>query len=102
MSRLRPECTTAPGKQAMSKWLVLCGIRDAIARRRSLAYGKLDDDETGRHCAMGAFWDENPSAVVGNELIDQVSAINDSVPPEATDFERWQHVWRWVRSQVGY
>jgi len=50
---------------------------------------------------MGAYWERNPTEVVDNSLIDEVAAVNDSVPPEATDFERWRHVRRWLKHQLG-
>lgn len=76
-------------------------LLDATARRRALAYGVLNDPATGRCCAMGAFWDDNPGASVETALVDEVAGVNDSVPESATDFERWQHVRRWIKSKVG-
>jgi hypothetical protein len=74
-------------------------IRDAVAKRRTLIYGKLDD-EHGNHCALGAFWHDNPSLALRNSLIDEVAAVNDSIPPTATPQERWKKVNAWLRFKI--
>jgi hypothetical protein len=71
-------------------------IRNAIERRRALAYGQLHDTR-GLHCAMGAFFKDNPDVSVHTDLVDEVAAVNDSVPPTATPKERWLTVRRWLR-----
>lgn len=99
MTRLRPECTDAPGKPAIPNDTALFLIRDAVARRRGLIHGRLHNGKGG-HCAMGAFWDDNPNAVVYSDLIDEVAAVNDSVPPTATAKERWKKVDKWLRWKI--
>lgn len=97
MSILRPECGTT-NKPALPNDTALFLIRDSVARRRELIYGRLHD--RGRHCAMGAFWEDNPGAVVLSSLIDEVAAVNDSIPPTATVRERWQKVNSWLRWKI--
>ena len=95
MSALRPECGIAWGP-ALSDATALFLIRDSVARRRALIHGHLADNK-GRHCAVGAFWADNPKAFLNNELIDEVSAVNDSIPPTATPRKRWKKVMSWLR-----
>ena len=95
MSKLRPECRSA-SKPALPDDTALYLIRDSVARRRSLIHGRLHDG-AGRRCAIGAFWDDNPGAVLNSALIDEVAAVNDSVPPSATPKERWKKVSEWLR-----
>lgn len=46
---------------------------------------------------MGAFWDDNPRLSVNATLIEEVAAVNDSIPPSATPKERWKKVTSWLR-----
>jgi hypothetical protein len=97
MSTLRPECKNAKGDTpALPDDTALYLIRNAVAKRRTLIYGRLHDG-AGRHCAIGAFWEDNPKAVLHSKLIDEVAAVNDSVPPTATPQERWKTVNSWLR-----
>lgn len=98
MSTLRPECRTARSDDApvLSDETALYLIRDSVARRRSLIYGKLHDGNGG-HCAIGSFWADNPRAVLHASLIEEVAAVNDSVPTSATPQERWKKVNSWLR-----
>lgn len=97
MSTLRPECGTAgPGETSLDDSTALYLIRDAVAKRRSLIYGKLRDGKGGT-CAMGAFWKDNPKIAVNAALVDEVAAVNDSIPPTATPHERWKKVNGWLR-----
>lgn len=95
MSRLRPECRSS-SKPALSDDTALYLIRDSVAKRRVLIHGRLHDGR-GHHCAMGCFWQDNPRAVVNTALLDEVAAVNDSVPPTATPQERWKKVHSWLR-----
>lgn len=46
---------------------------------------------------MGAFWTDNPNAVVNTALTDEVAAVNDSIPPTASAKYRWHKVHSWLR-----
>lgn len=101
MSKLRPECGK-PGpndSSALSDETALFLIRDSVARRRSLIHGKLHDG-MGNHCAIGAFWDDNPNTVLHTRLVDEVAAVNDSVPKTATVHQRWKKVNEWLRFKI--
>lgn len=98
MSKLRPECSTS-SKASLPQETLLYMIALAVGKRRSLIYGKLDDNK-GRHCAMGCFWDDNPGLSVPTDLIDEIAAVNDSILPSATPKERWKHVQSWLRFKL--
>lgn len=97
MSKLRPECVDAKGT-AIPNDTALFLIRDSVGRRRELIHGRLDKD--GEHCAIGCFWADNPKAVLTSKLVDEVAAVNDSVPPSATPQERWKKVRSWLRWKI--
>lgn len=98
MSRLRPEARNSTGT-ALPDDTALFLIRDSVARRRSLIFGKLHDGN-GAHCAIGAFWADNPGRTLHSSLIDEVAAVNDSVPQTATPQERWKKVNEWLRFKI--
>lgn len=98
MSKLRPECGTSTGC-ALPRDTALFLIRASIAKHRGLIWGKLHDGKGG-HCAMGAFWADNPKASVSECLVDEVAAVNDSIPPTATPRERWKKVNSWLRFKI--
>lgn len=94
MTELRPECKDST-KTAIPDDTALFLIRNAVAKRRSLAYGKLRDG--ANRCAMGCFWDDNPGKAVDSKLIDEVASVNDSVPKSASPHQRWKIVNGWLR-----
>ena len=95
MSKLRPEVGLS-NRPAIPDDTALFLIRDSVERCRELIFGKLHDGR-GNHCAIGAFWYDNPTAILNASLIDEVAAVNDSVPPSATPHERWKKVDSWLR-----
>lgn len=100
MSKLRPECGDAKASErALPNETVLFLVRDSVARRRSLIFGKLKDGKGG-YCAMGAFWADNPKAVVYSDVLDEIAAVNDSIPPTATPHQRWKKVNSWLRWKI--
>ncbi len=74
-------------------------IQDAVARRRGLIFGHLHDKKGG-HCAIGAFWEDNPNTIIDVNLVDEVAAVNDSIPQSATPRERWKKVNSWLRFKI--
>lgn len=97
MSKLRPECSSSK-KPALPDDTAIYLIRDSVAKRRSLAFGQLRNNK--HSCAMGAFWDDNPNAIVNTALVDEVAAVNDSIPKTATPHERWKKVNSWLRWKI--
>lgn len=98
MSKLRPECNDSRDP-AMPDATALFLIRDSVRRRRSLIRGRLNGPN-GSHCAIGCFWADNPSVTLRSSLIDEVAAVNDSLPPSATPHQRWRKVNEWLRFRV--
>jgi hypothetical protein len=98
MSKLRPECSNHTGTPLPND-TALYLIRDAVFRRRTLIHGRLHNG-VGQHCAMGCFWTDNPDAIVNSSLVDEVAAVNDSVPVTATAQERWKKVNSWLRFKL--
>jgi len=100
MSKMRPELVNArPGERAIPNDTALFLIRDSVAKRRTLIFGRLDGPN-GEHCAIGSFFADNPRAVLNCDLIDEVAAVNDSIPPTATPHERWRKVNEWLRFKI--
>lgn len=95
MSKLRPECSNSSAP-AMNDDTALYLIRDSVARRSKLIHGRLHDGKGG-HCAIGCFWTDNPNVTLRTSLIDEVAAVNDSLPASATPQERWKKVNSWIR-----
>ena len=96
VSRLRPEVHYTPGETPLSDDTALFLMSDAVDRRQGLIYGRLNDGRGG-HCAIGALWADHPHLVLSRGLVDEVAAVNDSVPPTATAQERWRKVRSWLR-----
>lgn len=92
MSTLRPECGagTTPSPPQNVIW---SRLYRAVRSRRSLAYGKLHDN--GQHCAMGCYWEDNFGSVP-TAIIDEVAAVNDSIPPTSPPSVRRRHVLKWL------
>lgn len=100
MSTLRPECNDNPHKKpCLPDSMALRGVYKAVKKRRVLGYGKLRSSQGP--CAMGCFWDDNPEFAVNAGVLEQVAAVNDSVPPTATRSERRRHVLRWLEWKLG-
>lgn len=98
-SKLRGKDTISSTKEALPDDTALFLIRDSVSRRKSLIYGRLDGPD-GEHCAIGAFWADNPGQTLNTHLIDEVAAVNDSVPATATPRERWKTVNSWLRFKI--
>jgi hypothetical protein len=99
MSKLRTRGVKDSNEAAMPDDTALFLIRDSVAKRRELIYGDLHDGY-GNHCAIGAFWNDNPRVTLNSALIDEVAAVNDSVPPTASAKERWKKVNSWLRFKI--
>jgi hypothetical protein len=100
MSKLRPDCGTTTKPVTLARSAILHRVYYAVRKKRSLIHGKLHD-ENGRSCAMGAMWDEFGSCVVPSDLVDEVAAVNDSVPPTALPSARRRHVLEWLEWKLG-
>lgn len=102
MTKLRPECGTSSTKPVATQAYLLQRLHLALQTRRGLAFGQLrkPGKGSGSVCAMGCFWDDNPEYCVPSSLIDEVAAVNDSVPLEAGSRLRMKVVRNWVRARA--
>lgn len=94
-SKLRPETgTAAAGSYAPSGATAYLMVYNAVRSKDRLIHGKLH--AWGESCAIGSFWDVNPKCALNPSFIDEVAAVNDSLP-KATPRQRRLHVMRWLR-----
>ena len=101
MTMLRPECELNPAnKPVLYGQSAYWAIYKAVAKRRSLIRGKLNDDKTGKHCAMGCFWADNPKCGIPGILIDEIAAINDSLSERVMPKTRWRLVMRYLSRKL--
>ncbi len=94
MNHLRPECGTDSTKPAPTNGTAYFLIYTAVQHQDGLAHGRLHD--RGRSCAVGSFFDDNPNLALYNNILDEVAAVNDSVP-HYTPQQRKAHVERWLK-----
>lgn len=101
-TKLRPECGTSTTKPVATQAYLLQVLNRALQKRRGLAFGQLTKPGKGggSHCAMGCFFEESPSYCVPATLIDEVAAVNDSVPLEAGSRLRMKVVRNWVKARA--
>ena len=96
MSKLRPTLpNAAPGTPCPRNGTAYLMILVAVEQHDGLIHGKLDNRH-GEFCAIGDFFDTNPKQALPTDLIDEVAAVNDSVPTY-TRKQRKQYVAKWLR-----
>ena len=77
MSKLRPTLGTSTNPTApLDTALYL--IQQSVLRRDGLLHGKLDDGQ-GHFCAIGCLFEDH-RLVIETRLVDEVAAVNDSMP----------------------
>lgn len=94
MSKLRKELRSGSTKPCMSNGTAYMMILSAVQRRPGLIHGKLH--EYGEHCAIGSYFEINDETSLPETLIDEVAAVNDSVP-HLSNRGRKLHVARWLK-----
>lgn len=97
MSRLRPTLVSArpgdpPAPKGGTAYLL---IFNAVRRQSGLLHGALDNIY-GEHCAIGCYFAEPKPLPLAFDLIDEVAAVNDSVP-QLSKGGRKRHVLAWLR-----
>lgn len=93
-STLRPELKPGNGKAyCPTGGTAYLMIFSAVQAQPGLVHGKLHDH--GASCAIGSYFDVNRASLPW-ALIDEVAAVNDSVP-HLSERQRKQHVARWLR-----
>jgi len=101
MADLRPELRSGSKKPCMTNGTAYMMILSAVQTQPGLVHGKLHDH--GEHCAIGSYFTINDATALPSDLIDEVTAVNDSVP-HFSNRRRKLHVARWLRwklSQAG-
>jgi hypothetical protein len=102
MSRLRPELATTAKPPTATNGTAYYVVLGAVEGQDGLIHGRLH--ERGQHCAIGSYFADHPNAVLREDFIDEVAAVNDSVP-YATPKQRKKFVLRWLRwrlTQLGF
>lgn len=95
MSNLRPTlCDADPATPCMRNGTAYLMILSSVQQARGLVHGHLHSG--GASCAIGRYFDVNKRTSLPNDLIDEVAAVNDSVP-HLTQRGRKLHVERWLR-----
>jgi hypothetical protein len=93
MTKLRPELSIST-EPCMTNGTAYLMILSAVKDQPGLLHGTLH--KFGEHCAIGSYFEVNRRTSLPEELIDEVAAVNDSVP-HMTNRQRKLHVVRWLR-----
>lgn len=103
MSKLRPELRSNPSHcgPVVTDATALLMVYQAVSAQPGLLHGRLH--ERGAHCAIGSFFDVNPKLALYETLIDEVAAVNDSMPALSMRARKvWMLRWlRWKLKQAG-
>lgn len=94
MSRLRPTLNSNSRLLAVYSGTAYLMILNAVQRRKGLVHGQLHAH--GESCAIGSFFDINKQLALPESLIDEVAAVNDSMP-HLTEKQRRTRMMQWLR-----
>lgn len=94
MSRLRPTLRSNSDKPCVSNGTAYLMIHNAVKTRRGLVHGHLELER--EYCAIGSFFHVNTATALPTDLVDEVAAVNDSMPA-STPRQRRTVVLRWLR-----
>lgn len=95
MSRLRPTLTDAKsGTPCMRNGTAYLMILNAVEQQHGLIHGQLHAQ--GEHCAIGSYFEVNGSTSLPDSLVDEVAAVNDSMP-KLTTVQRKKRVIQWLK-----
>jgi hypothetical protein len=96
MSYLRKELgNNISGKPLIRDGTAYLLIYRAVKDSAGLIHGRLHDGR-GAHCAIGNYFDRHDNTALPEKLIDEVAAVNDSMPA-ATPRARRLGMLRWLR-----
>ena len=96
MSSLRPTLKDAdPRTPCMSNGTAYLMILNAVQTQPGLLHGKLETSK-GEYCAIGSYFHVNKGTCLPDTLINEVAAVNDSVPT-LSPRRRKLHMLRWLR-----
>lgn len=94
-SKLRPEVSAGNSKKyTPTGGTAYLMVYNAVKSKDALIHGRLHAH--GESCAIGSFWDVNPQCALYTDFIDEVAAVNDSLP-NASAKARRTHVLRWLK-----
>lgn len=93
MSKLRP-LQSGSDMPCMSNGTAYLMIYSAVQAQAGLVHGQLHAH--GKYCAIGSYFAINSRTSLPPSLIDEVAAVNDSVP-HLSDHKRKVYVARWLR-----
>lgn len=82
----------------MTNGTALLMIERSVQRQRGLVHGALHSH--GEHCAIGSYFEDHDDTSLPSALIDEVAAVNDSVP-ELSNRGRKQFVVKWLKWKLG-
>lgn len=97
MAELRPELNSVKAGDntpCMRNGTAYLMILTAVQQQQGLVHGKLHAH--GEHCAIGSYFEINKKTCLPSELIDEVAAVNDSVP-HLSNSKRKSFVARWLK-----
>jgi hypothetical protein len=95
MSKLRPTLKTATdGSPCMRNGTAYFMILNAVEQQTGLIHGQLH--AAGAHCAIGSYFEVNGNTCLPNDLIDEVAAVNDSMP-KLTPVQRKKRMMQWLK-----
>lgn len=94
MSKLRPELGPGGKWPCMKNGTAYLMILNAIEQQRGLIHGKLEAD--GEFCAIGSYFEVNDKTCLPSDLIDEVAAVNDSMP-HMTPVQRKKRMMQWLK-----
>lgn len=95
MSKLRPTLTNAkPGTPCMRNGTAYLMILNAVETRKGLVSGELEIK--GEYCSIGSYFHVNKGTSLPDPLIDEVAAVNDSMPTLSPS-ERKVRMVRWLK-----
>jgi hypothetical protein len=96
MSKLRPTLVDArPGTPCMRNGTAYLMILNAVEQQRGLIHGQLETPK-GEYCAIGSYFHVNKRTCLPDALIDEVAAVNDSMPT-LTCIQRKKRMMQWLR-----
>lgn len=95
MSKLRPTLNRSDGSRpCMTNGTAYMMILSAVQSRPGLVHGELK--RHGEYCAIGSYFEINKNTSLPETLVDEVAAVNDSVP-NLSELKRKEHVLRWLK-----
>lgn len=100
MSRLRPETRNADAREpCLYDGAAYFAIYNAVREQDGLIHGRLNN-AAGEHCAIGSYFALKKHVCLPQNIIDEVAAVNDSMPQASTIYRKRQVV-RWLKWKLG-